>query len=61
MLALSCCDEYGLREIARGLGTCRMVTAHPGEDVQLFSSSFTSFAGKGLSFGDAAILIFAAH
>ena len=45
MLALSCCDEYGLREIARGLGTCRMVTAHPGEDVQLFSGGFTATAG----------------
>jgi hypothetical protein len=45
MLALSCCDEYGLREIARGLGTCRMVTAHPGEDVQLFSGGLTATAG----------------
>src|SRR5208283_4747342 len=59
MLALSCLDGYGLREIAPGVWRpARLVTAHDGEDIQPFSSSFSALAGEQVSFREAAILIF---
>ena len=38
--------------------TSSLVTAHHGEDIQSFSSSFTALAGEEVSFREAAILIF---
>jgi hypothetical protein len=47
MLALSGLGGYGLREIARGFWRpARLVTAHHGEDVQSFNSSFTALAAN---------------
>ena len=44
-----------------GLATCSPGHRHNGEDIQLFSSSFTALAGEEVSFREAAILIFATH
>ena len=41
-----------------GLATSSLVTAHHGENIQSFSSSFTALAGEKVSFREAAILIF---
>jgi hypothetical protein len=60
MLALSYLEGYGLREIARGFGDLLTGSPpHQGEDIQLFSISFTALTGEEVSFRETAI--FATH
>ena len=46
------------RDCKGGLATCSPGHRHHGEDIQLFSTSFTALAGEEVSFREAAILIF---
>jgi hypothetical protein len=46
------------RDCTGGLATCSPGHRHHGEDIQLFSISFTALTGEEVSFREAAILIF---
>ena len=49
------------RDCKGGLATCSPGHRHHGEDIQLFSTSFTALAGEEVSFREAAISTFVAH